>query len=483
MSITGSLASALSGLAAAARGAEVVASNVANARTPGYAPRSVELATRMVGSSGQGVAVVGISRSVDRALLADRRIAEAGTGAAAATAAFHGRIETAIGVPGDGASLSDRLGALESALLAAAARPESEARLAAVRDSATGLVQAFHGVSTAIDAARGAADRAVAADVDTLNRTLLRIEEANAQIRGLHGAGHDASALVDRRQALVDQIAAIVPLREVPRDYGQIALYTTGGAALIDGRASRFGFQPAGVVTPEMAVGGALSGITLNGTPLTLEPEGGMLAGGALAANLTVRDRLAPEAQTRLDAAARDLIARFAPGPDATVAAGRPGLFTDAGGPLAAAPAAGLAGRLALNAAADPAAGGALWRLRDGLGAAAPGPPGEGGLLAGLAAALAEARPTAPGPFLPAARSHAALLGDLLSGAAGQRVAADDTLAFRSARSEALLQLERAGGVDTDREMQLLIEIEKAYAANARVIQTVDRLMQRLMEI
>ena len=39
MSIGGTLASALSGLSAAAKAAEVVSSNIANATTPGYARR------------------------------------------------------------------------------------------------------------------------------------------------------------------------------------------------------------------------------------------------------------------------------------------------------------------------------------------------------------------------------------------------------------------------------------------------------------
>jgi flagellar hook-associated protein 1 FlgK len=38
-------------------------------------------------------------------------------------------------------------------------------------------------------------------------------------------------------------------------------------------------------------------------------------------------------------------------------------------------------------------------------------------------------------------------------------------------------------GVDTDRELQNLLVIEQAYAANARVLQTLDQMIQRLMEL
>jgi flagellar hook-associated protein 1 FlgK len=42
---------------------------------------------------------------------------------------------------------------------------------------------------------------------------------------------------------------------------------------------------------------------------------------------------------------------------------------------------------------------------------------------------------------------------------------------------------ELAGGVDTDREMEMLLEIEQGYAANARIIQSVDEMLKQLLEM
>lgn len=41
--------------------------------------------------------------------------------------------------------------------------------------------------------------------------------------------------------------------------------------------------------------------------------------------------------------------------------------------------------------------------------------------------------------------------------------------------------MEKAGGVDTDQELQALLVIEKNYAANAKVIQTVDDMVSTLL--
>ena len=52
------------------------------------------------------------------------------------------------------------------------------------------------------------------------------------------------------------------------------------------------------------------------------------------------------------------------------------------------------------------------------------------------------------------------------------------------ALSQSLYEAEKLEtGVDTDRELQNLLIIEQAYAANARVLETIDQMIQRLMEI
>ena len=41
--------------------------------------------------------------------------------------------------------------------------------------------------------------------------------------------------------------------------------------------------------------------------------------------------------------------------------------------------------------------------------------------------------------------------------------------------------MQLAQGVDTDAEMQTLLMVEQAYSANARVIKTIDELIQQLI--
>ncbi len=485
MSITATLSSALSGLTAVSRMAEVVSSNVANAMTPGYGQRDVELAARRVGPSGQGVDVVGVTRTVNQILLSDRRVADAGAAEQDTRQAFFAALEQTLGTGDTPGSLTNRIGALDAALVSATGRPESQARLTAVVDAARGLTNALSSAATAVQTARAEADRKIGIDVEQMNTALTQIADLNGQIRAQSGNGRDPSALMDQRQKLVDSVASIIPLREVSREHGQIALFSTGGAVLLEGRPATFGFTPTGLVTEDMTMaGGALSGLTLNGQPLATGVQGGLIAGGRLAANFALRDDIAPNAQIQLDAVARDLVTRFQdPMVDPSLLPGDAGLFTDMGAAFLPVNEAGLAQRLRLNAAVDPAQGGAVWRIRDGISAAAPGNAGNSGLLSALQTALTDRRPVASGIFLPGSRSVAGLASDLVSEIASARLTAQSDATFATTRAEALRVSELEQGVDTDREMQILLQIEQAYAANARVIQTVDTLMKTLLEM
>ena len=185
-----------------------------------------------------------------------------------------------------------------------------------------------------------------------------------------------------------------------------------------------------------------------------------------------------------MDALARDLVERFSDsGLDTTRAPGDPGLFTDAGAAFDSLNEVGLSQRLRVNAAADPSQGGALWRLRDGLGATMPGSVGDSTLLTALRSTLTGLREPVSGGFMSGERSFSTFAGDLLSSAATLRLTADGEAAYARTRLETFVSMEAENGVDTDQEMQSLLQIERAYAANAKVISTVADMIQTLLDI
>ena len=472
MSITLALSNALSGLTAASRMAEVVASNTANAMTEGYARRELQLSSQVLGTQGAGVAVTGINRSVQEPVLQDRRLAEASAQNASARTDFFAQMEDWLGTPEEAGSLSSQITDLEATLTEATSRPDSEPRLAAVLEAAKAIITHVSETTDKVQQARMDADRSIASQVTLLNESLGQIDTLNADILAYRASGYDTSALLDQRQVLVDQVSAIVPVRQLARDLDQISLVTTGGAILLEGSPAEIGFTSADVIVPEMSQdSGALSGLTINNTAVSTADDRAM-GGGSFGALFAIRDALAPQAQSQIDAFARDLIERFSdPSVDPTLTPGDPGLFTDAGGALDTTNEVGLASRVTLNAIADPEQGGALWHLRDGLGAASPGPVGNAHILSSLSDALTRLSTPTSGSFGTAKTSASDLAANLISEFSSKRQSAETTESFASARYQTLNETVLANGVDTDQEMQTLLEVERIYAANAKVMQ------------
>ena len=481
MSMSTALNNALGGLSAASRGATVVSENIANALTPGYAKRTLELASSH--TSGNGVRVVGVTRHEDPVLTANLRAANAEHAEIAAISSFHTTFESLVGNPEDDRSIAATLGTFENSLIAAASNPGSAERLDQVARAATDLTSSLNAASEGLQQMRSDADRQIGTYVDRLNTTLKDIEALNAKIPIVQNAGGDINGLLDQRQTLIDQINELVPVNVVARENNRVSLYSDGGLILLEGTAVEFSFATTGETKPHMTVAnGLLSGLEVNGRPVRTGGEVSQIRGGALAAQFEIRDALSPEAQENLDAVARDLIERFeSSGLDPTALPTDPGLFTDDGARFDAAAPPGLASRIDVNAIVDPDTGGDSWKLRSGLGAMSPNDPGDASQLQAFGAILNQARPVSVTTFGTGSLRASELFEALTSKAGANAYTAQTRETYAANGQLQMEQLAAEQGVDSDTELQRMMQIEQAYAANARIITVVDELMDILL--
>lgn len=475
MSISTSLSNALSGLSVTSRMAEVASNNIANSLTEGYARRSLE-----TGSAMSGVRSLGVTRYVNAGLLADRRLADAELGSEQRAYSTLAQIEGLAGTAGSPDGIAARLANFESSLINATADPSSDVRLGNVLSALGDLASSINAAGSQVQTLRQDADAAIAKDVTTINTGLTQIAQLNADISRARSAGQETSSLMDARQNVIDGISGIVPLRVLDRGNGQVGLMTSQGMTLLDGTVTELEFTPSPVITADMTLAsGGVFGIYRNGSLVDPNDGLGRLAGGSLGAAMDMRDRILNSAQSALDDVALGLTLRFEdPSVDPTITG--TGLLTDRGSPADPSDYIGLAGRLEVNAAVDPAQGGTLSRWRDGVGAVSAGPIGNSAQLERWQDALNTNR-TLPSGGL--ATTAATRLGNLVSEFGQARLGAEKNLSFAQARWDNLHQAELADGVDSDRELQDLIRIEQAYAANAKVMQTISAMIQKLMEI
>ncbi|EBA17063.1 flagellar hook-associated protein K [Roseobacter sp. SK209-2-6] len=484
MTITSAINSAMSGLTANARSSQVVSENLANALTPGYSAQRLNLSTN---SYTGGTKVDGVERLIDPALQASARTAEAEHSAAETYANFYSRMSSLVGVVDDDTSISAQVSNFDSALIEAVSRPDSTERLHQLSVQADLVVKTITHAADGLNALRVEAETSINSQVRTLNNSLKEIEKLNARIVVSEAAGTSTTAMQDQRDKLIDEVNKIIPVNVLSRSQGRVALYSEGGVALIDGRASEITFDALQTIEPHMTLdNGLLNGLEVNGKLIDTSADG-PLRGGTLAAQFDIRDSAAVEAQNDLDALAQDLVERFQdPALDATLGATDAGIFTDAGGffdNTVPANTVGLSARLELNSSVSLSGAAETWRFRDGINAASQGDPGNASLLTAYSDRLAETRSVSTTKLGAITGSLNTLSASVMSRFARDSDTANSTMSFAAASFSEMSKAKLALGVDSDAELQNLMIIERAYAANAKMLEAVDEMMQTLLRI
>lgn len=489
MSLTRALAAANTGLRANSYRADIAAGNVANANTPGYVRREVISSELTVGGQGNGVQISGVQRYQDYAVTALRRDADSSLARSSIVTQSFNQLNIELGTPESEFGLFAAFQDFETTMKEFAATPESPVLQDSVLNASANLVDQFNALSAMTNALRESADKNIASDVETVNAALYKLQDLNAAISATSLDNTQGASLEDERQRVIDTISEIIPVQVLERENGRVEIMTKEGVFLLSTEVTELSFQPSNAIPPTDAYNdgvSALSGLMAGDIDITPGTGGNFSpTSGTLSGYFSVRDNSVPKFHAQLDSMAADLVSRFSDdGLDPTKVAGAPGIFTDAGGPLDMLNVTGLASRLSLNAAIDPSQGGAVTRLRDGIGAVAEGPSGNADLINGYLDALNTASTAPVDSGLVGSFSFSELVAGVSSTIGEARIRNDAITSSAIVRQNLLADAEiQDTGVDTDAEMQALLIIEQSYAANARVIQVVGDMLDRLMQI
>lgn len=490
MSLSSSLLNALGGMSVNAKMTEIASNNLANALTDGYGRQTVNLGSAALGGRGVGVAERSITRAEAPQFTEARRQADGEAAKGTTQAEALARLGVQLGEATADSGLFRDIERFESTLRQLAETPESGPLQRQAVDAARDLTAQFNSISEQALAVRSEADAAIAKDIATVNNNLKRIEDLNVKIQGLSVTDISTPTLIDQRERLIDEVNAILPVKVQPQANNVVHLYTKGGQFVLQERAATLEFTATPLITAPMVYdpvgGGALSGVTLLGQDIA--PGSGnprQITEGSLAGHFAVRDQITPVHIERLDQFAANLISRFEdPTVDTTLAAGDAGLFTDAGGVLDLTNIEGLAGRISLNALVDPNQGGDAARLRDGLQSAGPGPLNSDIIPRNLLDAMTTQQPAGSIPGLGGSLGAFEMVAQIVEVLGIERTNAEADAARLSSTRATLADGEADRvGVNTDEELQALIQIEQAYAANVQVIQTASRMLQDILEI
>lgn len=468
MSLSAALNAARSGMSVTSRWAQTTSNNIANANNASYARRDPTIVTNSTG----GVTISEITQAVNSSLDSMYRLEVSRTATQDAIATGLSLYTSQLGDTESDVTMLTQLTDFQNALGLMAASPADSALQRAALTDAQELTQSLNAASNALIDAREQALASAQNDISSINSDLADLAEMNEQLASGKLSESQKLALGDEITAKLDSIAEKMDFTMRTDSKGRMEIYTTGGTALLLGEtAETISFD---------AQTGVLSAGDIDITPGVAGTRG--IAEGSLAGQITLYNDTIPEMSAQLDEVARALVSVFEEA-DASLAAGEPGLFTDAGAALTDPVDAGLAGRISINSAVVPEEGGSVWRLRDGMSATVEGSSNDATQLNAFVAAMATKTSFDNALGL----GDSATLSDYMAGLiASQNTtrATAETSAETSAAAAMTVQETRLGfmGVNVDDELQQLVAIEQAYSANAQVMTTVMSMLDTLLE-
>ena len=310
MSLTQALSTALSGLQVNQASISMVASNVANADTPGYTRKVVNQVSIGAGSS-IGVRVSDIQRQIDLYIQRQLRVENAGASYADTRAQMYSQLQEIYGQPGSDTSLESVYNSFTSALQVLSTSPDDPGARTAVVNSAQLLTQQLNQLSGSIQGQRANAELAIADGVNRANEAMKQIASLNQQIAGSTPGDSATQALQDQRDSYIDQLSHLMDINVMAGDRGQVSIFTSSGTQLVGAQAAQLSFDAVGTITPASQWSanpsqrgvGTIMLIPPSGTPVDLI-QNRSIRSGTIAAYLQMRDQDLVQAQNQLDALA-----------------------------------------------------------------------------------------------------------------------------------------------------------------------------------
>jgi flagellar hook-associated protein 1 FlgK len=315
MTIALALRTALSGLTATQAALQVTSDNIANASTPGYTRKTVDLESRRVVGQGAGVQTGEISREVDQFIISQLREQSSVVGEYSVRDRFLQQIQNLFGSPEDNRTISNGINDLKNAFEQMAVTPEFAGNSVEVVNTARQLVQLFNELAITTQELRLDADVEIERLVGIVDDKLGDIAQLNTLITRATTLNQSTAALEDERDRLLGEVAEYIDVRVFQRTDGSVDVYTGSSRLLVSGGTAKSLSHTAatqvsasiGYVDPsDSAYPGAITGIFLDGTAATNDITN-EIASGRLKALIDMRDTELPNLQSEIDQLAQSL--------------------------------------------------------------------------------------------------------------------------------------------------------------------------------
>lgn len=252
MSLTGALNAAVASLRVNQASIQVLSANIAHVNDPNYTKKTLNRESLVLGETQIGSVGIGsYSTAVNESLRKQMESLIARNGTTGAQDEYMTRIQQLLGTSSDQAALPNLLSQFTAAWQTLQATPESKAAQTAVIRYGEQLTDEISRVAAGVDAVDGEAKDDITQSVGQLNGLLEQVFELNVRLRSASENGAEQTELVDKRDALIREVAKYVDVRTVERENGAIALFTPAGLSLVDGPPSKLSYDGTNIFRTE----------------------------------------------------------------------------------------------------------------------------------------------------------------------------------------------------------------------------------------
>lgn len=314
MGLSSILSIAGSGLQVTQANLDVVARNIANADTPGYTRKTLGQENISSGDRSFGARKTAITRTVDEFLQKQLRIETAALADVEVRKDYLARLDQLFGQPGGVGALDTIYNEFTQSVQELTASPDMFSARQGVVSSAQLFAQTLNQLSGEVQSLRQLAEDSIAQAITDVNEALEQLQSVNQTLAIQSSRGVPPAGLLDERDKFVDTIAQFLEIRTVEADNGAVSVFTSSGAALLEGLPVELAFDHHGDVnanafySPNEAERGVgtVKAIGANGYEIDLI-RNGVLDSGRLGALITLRDDILVETQNQLDELAHGL--------------------------------------------------------------------------------------------------------------------------------------------------------------------------------
>lgn len=345
MGLGQALTSAVSGLRVTQSSLSLIASNIANAETPGYVKKTATQVAATAGDVTIGVRLSSINRELDQYLQRQLQTETSGGTYASTRADFFQRLQGILGEPGTDNALETVFNGFVSAAQALSTSPDSNAARYALLTAGQTLAQHLNGMTGDIQGMRSDAELGLGDAVNSANTAMRQIAAINRQLGLTNAQDATTASLQDQRDFYIDQLSQLMDIKVVATDHNKVNIFTRSGTQLVGDQASVMTFDAKGSLSAT-ALWSADPSKRGTGT-ITLDSGAGgntdliaanAFGSGKIAALIEMRDHVLVDAQAQVDQIAagmsRALSDRTADGTAANVGA-QAGFDVDIGSLLA----------------------------------------------------------------------------------------------------------------------------------------------------